>query len=224
MVLDNSLLNVLTVYTPYSGKTKEEKESFWSEVFHLVSCISQNEMVVLAGDKNGHVGSSNAGYDGMHGGFVYGDRNADGSRNLRVCRWAQLSHLELGTVISELKCRFEQKRMTGVAQELKTLLLSATNGSMFSVLQSMIEIYSKDIDVRKLRNQLELLPDVILAASHDKVATVRQSAILLDDVQASSPTTKVLMSEVNKLLRIYYMLPFTSALSLIHISEPTRPY
>jgi len=45
-----------------------------------VSCIPQNEMVVLAGDihVNGHVGSSNVGYDGMHGGFGYGDRNADG--------------------------------------------------------------------------------------------------------------------------------------------------
>jgi len=27
-------------------------------VFHLVSCISQNEMVVLAADMNGHVGST----------------------------------------------------------------------------------------------------------------------------------------------------------------------
>jgi len=51
-------------------------------VFHLVSCITQNEMVVLAGDMNGHVGSNNVGYDGMHGGFGYGDRNADGSRML----------------------------------------------------------------------------------------------------------------------------------------------
>jgi len=28
---------------------------------------------------NGHVRSSNVGYDGTHGGFRYGDRNADGS-------------------------------------------------------------------------------------------------------------------------------------------------
>jgi len=38
-------------------------------------------MVVLA-DMNGHVGSSNVGYDGTYGGFWYGDRNADGSRIL----------------------------------------------------------------------------------------------------------------------------------------------
>ena len=39
-------------------------------------------MVVLAGDMNGLVGSSNVGYDGTYGGFGYGDRNADGSRIL----------------------------------------------------------------------------------------------------------------------------------------------
>jgi len=77
MVLDSGLLNVLTVYAPHSGKPEEEKESFWNDVFHLLSCIAQNEMVVLAENMNGHVGSSNVGYDGTHGGFGYGDRNAD---------------------------------------------------------------------------------------------------------------------------------------------------
>ena len=38
------------------------KESFWNEVFHLVSCIPQNEMVLLTGDMNEHIGSSNVGY------------------------------------------------------------------------------------------------------------------------------------------------------------------
>jgi len=72
------------VYAPHSGKLDEEKENFWNEVFHLVSCIPENEMVVLAGDMKGHVGSSNVGYDGMHSGFGYGDRNADGSRILEL--------------------------------------------------------------------------------------------------------------------------------------------
>ena len=46
-----------------------------------MSCIPENEMVVLAGDMNGHVGSSNFGYDRTHGGFGYEDRNADGSKS-----------------------------------------------------------------------------------------------------------------------------------------------
>ena len=52
IVLDNGLLNVLTVYAPHSEKLEEEKESFWNTMFHSVSCISQNEMVVLDDDIN----------------------------------------------------------------------------------------------------------------------------------------------------------------------------
>jgi len=66
MVLGDCLLNVFTVYAPQSGKPDEEKESFLDDVFHLVSSIPQNEMVVFAGNVNGHIGSSNVGYDGTH--------------------------------------------------------------------------------------------------------------------------------------------------------------
>jgi len=93
-VLDNGLLNVLMVYAPPTGKPREEKESFWNELFHLVSCIPQNEMVVLAGDMNRHVESSNVGYDGMHGGYGYGAKNADGSRISGVYTQAKPSNLQ----------------------------------------------------------------------------------------------------------------------------------
>jgi len=61
---------------------RNEKENFRNELFHLVSCVPQNEMAVLAGDMNGHVGSNCVGYDGTHGGYGFGDRDADGSRIL----------------------------------------------------------------------------------------------------------------------------------------------
>ena len=32
VVLNNGLLNVLTVYAPHSGKPEEEKENFWDEI------------------------------------------------------------------------------------------------------------------------------------------------------------------------------------------------
>ena len=46
-----------------------------------MNCVHQNEMVMLAGDMNGH-GGSKVGYDGTHGGFGYGygARNADRSK------------------------------------------------------------------------------------------------------------------------------------------------
>ena len=96
-VLGDRLLNVFTVYAPHSGKPDEEKGCFWNEVFHLVSCI-QNEMVVFVGDMNGHIGSSNVRYDGTHGGFGYGSRNADGSRILEFADGpVSYTHLTLPT-------------------------------------------------------------------------------------------------------------------------------
>jgi len=47
-------------------------------------------MVVSAGDMNRHIGSSNVGYDGMHGGLGYGDRNVNGSRILEFAYWLNL--------------------------------------------------------------------------------------------------------------------------------------
>jgi len=61
-----------------------QNKRVWNELFHLVNFIPHNVMVGLAGDMNGHVGSSNAGSDGMHGGYRYGARNADDSRILGV--------------------------------------------------------------------------------------------------------------------------------------------
>ena len=49
MVLDSGLPNVLMVYASHSEKPGEEKESIYNELFHLLSCIPQNEMVLLDG-------------------------------------------------------------------------------------------------------------------------------------------------------------------------------
>jgi len=97
------------IYAPDSGKPDEEKESFGDKVFHLVSCIPQNEMVVFAGDMNGHIGSSNVGYCGSHVGFGYGSRNTDGSRilefadglNLVICNtWFTKQEAKLVTYVA----------------------------------------------------------------------------------------------------------------------------
>ena len=114
MVVGDRLLNVFSVYAPHSGRPDEEKECFWNEVFHLVSCIPQNEMVVFAGVMNGHVGSSNAGYEGTHGGFGYGSRNADGSRILEFADGLNL------VICNTLFTKQEAKLVTYVAGPVKS--------------------------------------------------------------------------------------------------------
>ena len=71
---------VFSIYAPHSVKCDEAKENFCNFIFQIVSEISVYEMVVSASNMNGYVGRINIGYAGVHGGFGYGIRNADGSR------------------------------------------------------------------------------------------------------------------------------------------------
>ena len=71
-------------------------------------------MVVFAGDMNGHIGSSNVGYDGTHGGFGYGPRNADGSRILEFADGLNL------VICNTLFTKQETKLVTYVAGPVKS--------------------------------------------------------------------------------------------------------
>jgi len=71
-------------------------------------------MVVFAGDMNGHVSSSNVGYDGTRGGFGYGSRNADGSRILEFAGGLNL------VICNTLFKRQEAKLVTYVAGPVKS--------------------------------------------------------------------------------------------------------
>ena len=83
-------------------------------MFHFVSCVPQNEMVVFAGDMNGHIGSSNVGYNGTHGGFGYESRNADGSRILEFADGLNLA------ICNTMFMKQESKLVTYVAGPVKS--------------------------------------------------------------------------------------------------------
>ena len=71
-------------------------------------------MVVFAGDTNGHIGSSNVGYDATHGGFGFGSRNADGSRILKFADGLNL------VICNTLFTKQEAKLVTYVAGRVKS--------------------------------------------------------------------------------------------------------
>ena len=71
-------------------------------------------MVVFAEDINGHIGSSSVGYDGTHGGFGYGSRNADGSRILDFADGLNL------VICNTLFTKQEAKLVTYVAGPVKS--------------------------------------------------------------------------------------------------------
>jgi len=79
------IINVISAYAPQVGRSDLEKEEFWEELRQMVAKISVGEMLWVGGDLNGHVGRAVDGYEGVHGGFGYGDRNMEGELILEFC-------------------------------------------------------------------------------------------------------------------------------------------
>jgi len=66
------------VCAPQAGRPQEEKDAFWDSMHIIVSRIPDNEVVILGGNLNGHVGRTVDGYGGVHGGMGFGRRNPEG--------------------------------------------------------------------------------------------------------------------------------------------------
>ena len=73
-----SILNLVTVYAPQVGRTMEEKEKFMVLLGKTVSAMDAVKQLVVCGDMNGHVGAKSEGFEGVHGGFGYGEQNVEG--------------------------------------------------------------------------------------------------------------------------------------------------
>jgi len=77
--IERTMVNVICVYAPQVGCTKEEKEAFWVLLGSIMVKIPETETVWIAGDLNGHIGknSQNREITGIYG---VGVRNEEGDR------------------------------------------------------------------------------------------------------------------------------------------------
>ncbi|XP_060179585.1 uncharacterized protein LOC132609551 [Lycium barbarum] len=71
---------------PQAGQDEEIKRRFWEDLDEVVRGFPHSEKLFLGGDFNGHIGSSARGYDDVHGGFGFGDRNEGGTALLDFAR------------------------------------------------------------------------------------------------------------------------------------------
>jgi len=60
------------------GLDEDIKRVFWEDLDTVIESIPQNEEIFVGGDFNGHIGRKGDGYEKVHGGFGYGDRNNGG--------------------------------------------------------------------------------------------------------------------------------------------------
>jgi len=72
----------ICAYAPQTGRSAEENDSFWDQMISVTGSIPASELIVVGGDLNGYTGTIVDGYDGVHGGYDFEERNADGERLL----------------------------------------------------------------------------------------------------------------------------------------------
>nr|XP_009792941.1 PREDICTED: craniofacial development protein 2-like [Nicotiana sylvestris]XP_016446160.1 PREDICTED: craniofacial development protein 2-like [Nicotiana tabacum] len=73
-------------YTPQAGLDEEVRRRFWEDLDEMVRGIPHTEKIFIGGDFNGHIGATSRGYDDVHGGFSFGDRNEGGTSLLDFAR------------------------------------------------------------------------------------------------------------------------------------------
>ncbi|XP_075084827.1 uncharacterized protein LOC142168066 [Nicotiana tabacum] len=65
---------------------EEVKRQFWEDLDEVVRSIPCAEKIFFGRDFNGHIGANAGGYDDVHGGFRFGDRNEEGTSMLDFAR------------------------------------------------------------------------------------------------------------------------------------------
>nr|XP_016487121.1 PREDICTED: craniofacial development protein 2-like [Nicotiana tabacum] len=90
IVVGGYTLNIVSAYAPHVGLDEEVKRYFWEDLDGLVWGIPSTEKLIIGGDFNGHIGMLPGGYDGVHGGFDFGDRNGGGTSLLEYAKAFEL--------------------------------------------------------------------------------------------------------------------------------------
>ena len=85
MVCGKQVTRVVSCYAPQVGREEEEKDKFYFDLAQELELKGPKELLVVAGDFNGHVGKDVDGYEGIHGGFSIAARIGEGRRLLEFC-------------------------------------------------------------------------------------------------------------------------------------------
>ena len=117
----------------------------------------------MAGDLNGHVGRTNSGYEDVHGGDGFGERNAEGERILEFCDATSMVVIyEPGSSQSQIDHVLVRRAMKKLVKDVKVIAGEECTPQQRLVvgdltLQSIIEInkrpYAPGRKVWKLKEE-----------------------------------------------------------------------
>lgn len=89
----------------------------------------------------------------------------------------------------------------------KTLLNSANNGDI----PEEVKLYSKEIDIKRLKIQLQMLPELIRTYNKKNLVTSIKRVTSLRKVMSDVSCSKSLLPELFSLLHTALTIPITSA-------------
>jgi len=85
IVIEDRVWNIVSAYAPQVGCEQREKDDFWLSYNAMLAEIPNSENIFVGADLNGHVGQSNLGFEEVHGGKGYGERNDAGLEIIESC-------------------------------------------------------------------------------------------------------------------------------------------
>nr|GEV29750.1 retrovirus-related Pol polyprotein LINE-1 [Tanacetum cinerariifolium] len=78
VVIDGEAVNVISTYASQVGLSDVEKKRFGDALDELMRECPADERLIIGGDLNGHIRDATDGYEGVHEGFGFGERNEEG--------------------------------------------------------------------------------------------------------------------------------------------------
>ncbi|XP_049399974.1 uncharacterized protein LOC125864075 [Solanum stenotomum] len=90
LVIGGYTFSVISAYAPQVGLDKEAKKLFYEDLDEVVRGILNTERLVIGEDFNGHIGATSSGFDDVHGGFGFGERNGGGTSLLDFAKAFEL--------------------------------------------------------------------------------------------------------------------------------------
>ncbi|KAG5612532.1 hypothetical protein H5410_023813 [Solanum commersonii] len=90
LVIGGCTLSVISAYAPQVGLDEKAKKLFYEDLDEVVRGIPNTEKIVIGGDFNGHIGATSNGFDDVHGGFGFGERNGGGTSLLDFAKAFEL--------------------------------------------------------------------------------------------------------------------------------------
>ena len=93
IVIGKQIFTIISLYAPQQRRPETEKDRFYDQLLDTVMAVPDNEVLIILGDWNGHVGAAADGYEDAHGGHGFGERNPEG---VRILQFALANNLTVG--------------------------------------------------------------------------------------------------------------------------------